>query len=158
MKVEMDLKLTCAREGYVLELTDSAIIATNYKGSETYPISKMQGISLKPASGFNYGSLSFKIGSNDKSVHIGFGVSLSGGGEKVFYFDKSQNSTADKFYDYMTNYEEIKEQRMRQPMQASSAASVVEIADGIRALKGLLDDGIITQEEFDAKKKQMLGI
>ncbi|MBC2386370.1 SHOCT domain-containing protein [Listeria booriae] len=28
----------------------------------------------------------------------------------------------------------------------------------LRALKDLLDDGIITQEEFDAKKKQILGL
>ena len=28
----------------------------------------------------------------------------------------------------------------------------------IRSLKGLLDDGIISQEEFEAKKKQLLGI
>ena len=28
----------------------------------------------------------------------------------------------------------------------------------IRELKGLLDDGIITEEEFDLKKKQLLGI
>ena len=31
-------------------------------------------------------------------------------------------------------------------------------ADEIRKFKGLLDDGIITQEEFDAKKKQLLGL
>lgn len=30
--------------------------------------------------------------------------------------------------------------------------------DEIRKYKGLLDDGIITQEDFDAKKKQLLGI
>ena len=31
-------------------------------------------------------------------------------------------------------------------------------ADELRALKGLLDDGILTQEEFDLKKKQILGL
>lgn len=31
-------------------------------------------------------------------------------------------------------------------------------ADEIRKYKALLDDGIITQEEFDAKKKQLLGL
>jgi len=33
-----------------------------------------------------------------------------------------------------------------------------DVADEIRELKDLLDDGILTQEEFDAKKKQLLGI
>ena len=38
-----------------------------------------------------------------------------------------------------------------QPMLASSASE-------IREFKQLLDDGIITQEEFDTKKKQLLGL
>lgn len=33
-----------------------------------------------------------------------------------------------------------------------------DVADEIRELKDLLDDGILTQDEFDAKKKQLLGI
>jgi Short C-terminal domain len=32
----------------------------------------------------------------------------------------------------------------------------VSTADEIKKLKGLLDDGILTQEEFDNKKKQIL--
>lgn len=36
--------------------------------------------------------------------------------------------------------------------------TVVSVADEIRKFKGLLDDGIITQEEFDAKKKQLLNL
>lgn len=31
-------------------------------------------------------------------------------------------------------------------------------AEQIREFKGLLDDGIITEEEFEAKKRQLLGI
>ena len=30
--------------------------------------------------------------------------------------------------------------------------------DSLRNLKALLDEGILTQEEFDAKKKQILGL
>lgn len=42
----------------------------------------------------------------------------------------------------------------------SSAVAMqsVSSADEIRKLKALMDDGIITQEEFKAKKKQLLGI
>jgi len=32
------------------------------------------------------------------------------------------------------------------------------IAEELRQLKALLDDGCITQEEFDTKKKQLLGM
>ena len=34
----------------------------------------------------------------------------------------------------------------------------VSPADELRKYKELLDDGIITQDEFDAKKKQILGL
>ena len=32
------------------------------------------------------------------------------------------------------------------------------VASEIRQLKGLLDEGLITEAEFEAKKKQLLGI
>ena len=40
----------------------------------------------------------------------------------------------------------------------NNAAESICVPDEIRKFKGLLDDGIITQEEFDAKKKQLLGL
>ena len=40
----------------------------------------------------------------------------------------------------------------------SQKNEVFSIADEIRKFKGLLDDGIITQEEFDAAKKKLLGL
>ncbi len=49
-----------------------------------------------------------------------------------------------------------------QPSYQASAAPTPtaggDTADELRKLKSLLDDGIITPEEFDAKKKQILGL
>jgi len=39
-----------------------------------------------------------------------------------------------------------------------NATGVVSVADEILKLKGLLDLGVLTQEEFDNKKKQLLEI
>lgn len=39
-----------------------------------------------------------------------------------------------------------------------SSISPVSPTDEIRKYKELLDDGIITQDDFDKKKKQLLGI
>lgn len=39
-----------------------------------------------------------------------------------------------------------------------SQDDVNDTVEKIRKFKGLLDDGIITQEEFEAKKKQLLGL
>ena len=38
------------------------------------------------------------------------------------------------------------------------ANEAVSAADELKKFKELLDSGIITQDEFDAKKKQLLGI
>lgn len=42
--------------------------------------------------------------------------------------------------------------------QTNQPSSVIAVADEIKALKELLDIGAITQEDFDAKKKQLLGL
>lgn len=41
---------------------------------------------------------------------------------------------------------------------AKQEKDMYDVADEIRELKDLLNDGILTQDEFDAKKKQLLGI
>lgn len=56
----------------------------------------------------------------------------------------------------------IAEQPMAAQRQTSTAAapsmSVVEQLDAVKKLKELLDAGILTQNEFDSKKKQILGL
>ncbi|MCG0632740.1 hypothetical protein IMAU80128_01047 [Lactiplantibacillus plantarum] len=42
--------------------------------------------------------------------------------------------------------------------EPETPVSATDSADQLRKLKGLLDDGILTEEEFTAKKKQILGI
>lgn len=42
--------------------------------------------------------------------------------------------------------------------QENNATSAISEADEILKFKNLLDNGIITQDEFDAKKKQLLGL
>ena len=46
-----------------------------------------------------------------------------------------------------------------EPVQhAEAVADEIENAAAIREYKKLMDDGIITAEEFEAKKKQLLGL
>ena len=46
----------------------------------------------------------------------------------------------------------------KQSETAAAAAPQLSAADEIAKFKGLLDNGVITQEEFDAKKRQLLGL
>ena len=56
----------------------------------------------------------------------------------------------------MPNKEESAVQLENQTKSAQPAA--LSSADELRKFKELLDMGVITQEEFDAKKKQLLGL
>lgn len=44
------------------------------------------------------------------------------------------------------------------PAPPEQASGTDDVADQIRKLAALRDDGLITSEEFDAKKKQLLGL
>ena len=54
--------------------------------------------------------------------------------------------------------EEWETEKAKQEQIASTSAPAISAADELKKFKELLDSGIITQEEFDAKKKQLLGL
>lgn len=60
----------------------------------------------------------------------------------------------------LNHLEEVVNNAMRLANEAKieTESAKSDSFDDIRKLKGLLDDGIITQEEFDTKKKQLLGL
>ena len=51
-----------------------------------------------------------------------------------------------------------KEDFEQEQKNASAGSAAVSAADELKKFKELLDMGVITQEEFDAKKKQLLGL
>ncbi|MBQ2940785.1 MAG: SHOCT domain-containing protein [Clostridia bacterium] len=53
----------------------------------------------------------------------------------------------------MQRQEDAKKQIVSSPVAESTSN-----ADELKKYKELLDSGVITQEEFDAKKKQLLGL
>ena len=46
----------------------------------------------------------------------------------------------------------------QQPEDTQEISITNSVADKLRELKSLLDEDIITREEFDQKKKQLLGL
>lgn len=57
----------------------------------------------------------------------------------------------------IVDYIEQRRVELRTP-QPAIAAPAISAADELRKFKELMDMGVITQEEFDAKKKQLLGL
>lgn len=50
------------------------------------------------------------------------------------------------------------QQANQQPATPAPASEQPDLVEQLRGLKVLVDEGVLTQEEFDAKKKQVLGI
>lgn len=66
---------------------------------------------------------------------------------------------------YISNAEEIHKvisdiliNRQRNSGRYTSAAQNTDTVDRLKKYKELLDSGVITQEEFDAKKKELLNM
>lgn len=76
---------------------------------------------------------------------------LKGAAANVVLIQPGNMKTAVKISDYIASYKNNKSQR------ATSQPSSLSV-DDLKKLSELKDSGIITQEEFDAKKKQILGL
>lgn len=148
--MEGKITLPCSN-GFTLHTDGENIIIVTKKTEETIPISRVQSFSLKEP-GLAYGKIVFTTAqAATAGVNIGFGISAALGAEKTFFYSKGALETAKQFRDAVMSYE-------KRTSQSAPAGATVPIADEIRSLKALLDEGILTQEEFEAKKKQLLGI
>lgn len=74
----------------------------------------------------------------------------------MFSFGKTNDFANSVGNDIRTAFEEYQNDYTAETTPSAPATS--STADEIRKFKELLDDGIITEEEFDAKKKQLLGL
>lgn len=76
------------------------------------------------------------------------------GADKPIHVPVNDKQTADELHDAFLSMmpADAKRKATEVPDQAGSSA------DELRKYKGLLDDGIISQDEFDVKKKQLLSI
>ncbi|MBP7821214.1 SHOCT domain-containing protein [Candidatus Saccharibacteria bacterium] len=54
--------------------------------------------------------------------------------------------------------QEAQQQQAAAPIQQPAASQDDELVNQLKQLAQLRDQGILTQEEFEAKKKQLLGI
>lgn len=117
-------------------------------GIKSIPMNSITSIQLKPADGIFNGFLQFGVlGGNER----GYGLSNAVSDENSVVFPKDKNEKAEKIKAFIG----AKIAERSKPAQSSAAVSA---ADEILKLKRLMDDGIITAEEFAAKKKQLLGV
>lgn len=113
------------------------------KGTKTIPFKNITNIQLKEA-GLTSGYLQFgMLGSLESKG----GVMRATSDENTIMFVKKDQ---DKII-ALKNYIESK-------MNQEESTNQLSVADEIAKFKKLLDDGILTQEEFDKKKAELLGL
>ena len=117
------------------------------KGDKTIPIAEIKSIQVKPAK-INYGYIQFGISG---SIENQGGLSDARYDENTVTFRNQDNQLVKKIKAYLEDI--ILNQKASQNMIVS-----VSSADELKKFKELLDSGVITQEEFDAKKNQLLGL
>lgn len=145
-----DITLRCMN-GFTVHARGSNIVVESKRKEETYPISKIQSFALKEPRALSPGTITFRTAQAASSgIGLGLGISAAIGAEQNFFFAKADLDTALQLRDYVSNF--------GSEDAAVPDRKVVSVVDEIRGLKSLLDEGILTQEEFDAKKRQLLGI
>lgn len=127
------------------------IVIQSKKSEEVIPISQIQSFTLKKP-GINGVLTIVTARSATAGVNLGFGVSAATGAQTVLLFKKARLEQAEQLRDYVMDCQSQQVAFSAAPPTAGS------VANEIRGLKSLLDDGILTQEEFDAKKAQLLGL
>ena len=154
-------------DGRVLRVFPDKIILTQkgllgamsrgFAGEKTIYYSDISSVQFKNC-GWTAGFLEFTFnGSGDRS-----GGPMSGANnENRFTFGRPTIGAARKLAKEM---EEVKSyidraiEASRRKIIQGGSVSQISSADEIMKFKNLLDNGIITQSEFEAKKKQLLGI
>ena len=78
--------------------------------------------------------------------------------ENAVVFNKKDNiKLMEDIYNYIEN-RIVEEKKAKRAPASTIVQQATSPAEELKKMKELLDMGIITQEEFDAKKKQLLGL
>ena len=127
----------------------NAISKNGGNGEKRINYNAISAIEYKKASTVSAGMIQFSIYGSD----VRGGNFAAAADENSILFDANKNQLTHEIVDYI----EKRRTEISKP-QATQVVQAVSSAEELKKFKELLDMGIITQEEFDAKKKQLLGL
>ena len=134
--------------GDSLELRGNALYM-DYIGKKTaIPLSQVISFEIKEPKGFmRPGMIRIRLGgASDTRVNLTSFFSVGGSNNIEFPHDYKYAQAAHDMQRAIAEY------------SANLVPMATEGADELRKYKALMDDGIISKEEFEAKKKQILGL
>lgn len=130
-------------------------VGINAKGanSRTIPLSSIQAVDYREAKktffGCTLGVLQFVIPGSAANNNT---FAATARDSNSLNFEPQYNEQALKIKQHIDKY------IANPPAQTATVIQQTSAADELKKFKELLDCGIISQEEFDAKKKQLLGL
>lgn len=134
-------KVIIKRRGALAKMTQGFT-----KGDKTIYLNQISGIQFKPGGNLVNGYMQFTMpGGNEKTK----GAFDAAKDENSVMFRKADNNLAMEIKDKI---EQLQQQKN------NNQGSSMSVADEIKKFKELLDSGIITEDEFNQKKKQLLGL
>jgi len=135
-------KIIIKRKGALSKMTQGF-----FKGDKTIYINQITGIQVKPGTLWTNGYIQ---------------ITVPGGIEsKKGLLDAIQDENSVMFTgknNELVNQIKSKIEELMSRQRTGSIINQLSPTDEIRKYKELLDDGVITQEEFEQKKKQLLGL
>jgi len=135
-------KLTITLKGVM------GLMTKGLKGSKTIPFISITAIQFKQASSLVNGYLQFTVPGGNESAG---GITGAVSDENSFMFrDKKNNEMAQQIKDYI----ESTISKLHAPQAAAAAPS---LSDELLKLSQLKDQGILTDEEFQAAKEKLMG-
>ena len=127
------------------------LLAMGIHGDKTIYYSDLTSVQYKKAGGILSGHIQFSLMGGRESKG---GVLAASSDENTITFTQDKNYEAERVVEFINNkIREIKTSKTT-PMQTAPVASV---ADELLKYKQLLDMGVLSQEEFEAKKNELLN-
>lgn len=121
-------------------------------GDKTIPMESVRSVQFRKGGSFVNGFIQFGIAG---AIEKQGGVLNAAGDENSVVFYKEYNETAERIKLYVEDF--ISNRNNKFQIQQNSIQKISD-ADEIKKYKELLDQGIISSEEFEAKKKQILNL
>ena len=138
-----------------LELTDSilrikrkevlAFMTQGLKGDKEILISQISSIQFKKANAFTNGYIQFAFVGGQEAKR---GLFQGTQDENTVMFRASQQAA----------FERLRDELQRRIAAAASRPTQSSSLDGLEKLASLRDRGVVSEEEFQQKKKQILGL
>ena len=154
-----DYPLPESQEWVISNNTIKINILNGRDTSKTVLISKLSGVKVERSKDtvlqLNMAYLKLYIGGGTTSAVVVGSGGVSGQANYTLTLDQSSLEMTQKAHDYIIK--RIEQSRtVVEPVQITKATQ--SVADELVKLKLLLDDGILTQEEFEHKKRKLLDI